>query len=224
MHLFVDFWKINNLISDNYMNNKHPINTLTDAEQQMTRKTCFVKLINPKRIIAWKWQINVLKKCSHSMFPAKSFQTEDQQRNLTDPCQNSQVLGVIFLDPVIKADLCAHYGDHIGIAVRSPKQLISNLRASFKCIWKIALEFSLAKNYFSTSENRLPRKNYYTKRNNSSEKKITKLLVKIKFRRSEKWLLYIGFLVYYHNHTSFWVERMNPFFQLFKTTENKVKS
>ena len=44
LRLLVDFRKVNNLISDNYINNKHPVSTLTDAAQHMAGKNLFCKL------------------------------------------------------------------------------------------------------------------------------------------------------------------------------------
>ena len=41
-----------------------------------------------------------------------------------------------YLDPVNKADQCAHYVDDIGIAANTPQQLIKNLRAVFQCLRK----------------------------------------------------------------------------------------
>ena len=44
LRLLVDLRKINNLISDDYINNNHPVSTLTDAAQQMTVKKLFCSL------------------------------------------------------------------------------------------------------------------------------------------------------------------------------------
>ena len=44
LRLLVDLRKINNLISDDYINNNHPVSTLTDAAQHMAGKRLFCKL------------------------------------------------------------------------------------------------------------------------------------------------------------------------------------
>ena len=44
LRLLVDLRKINNLISDDYINNNHPVSTLTDAAQHMAGKKLFCKL------------------------------------------------------------------------------------------------------------------------------------------------------------------------------------
>ena len=43
--LLVDFRKTNTLIADDYINNNHPIGTLTDAVQHMAGKSLFCKLV-----------------------------------------------------------------------------------------------------------------------------------------------------------------------------------
>ena len=44
LRLLVDLRKINNLISDDYINNNLPVSTLTDAAQHMAGKKLFCKL------------------------------------------------------------------------------------------------------------------------------------------------------------------------------------
>ena len=44
LRLLVDLRKINNLISDDYINNNHPVSTLTDAAQHMAGEKLFCKL------------------------------------------------------------------------------------------------------------------------------------------------------------------------------------
>ena len=44
LRLLVNLRKINNLISDDYINNNHPVSTVTDAAQQMAGKKLFCKL------------------------------------------------------------------------------------------------------------------------------------------------------------------------------------
>ena len=44
LRLLVDLRKINTLITDDYINNNHPVSTLTDAAQHMARKNLFCKL------------------------------------------------------------------------------------------------------------------------------------------------------------------------------------
>ena len=42
--LLVDHWKINNLNFDDYINNNHPVSTLTDAAKHIAGKKLFCKM------------------------------------------------------------------------------------------------------------------------------------------------------------------------------------
>ena len=44
LRLLLDLRKMNNLVSDDYINNNHPYSTPTDAAQHMARKELFCKL------------------------------------------------------------------------------------------------------------------------------------------------------------------------------------
>ena len=55
------------------------------------------------------------------------------------------------MNPGNKTDQCFRYVD-IGIAVNSPEQLFTELRAVFKCIQKVGLKLSMAKRHFRSKE------------------------------------------------------------------------
>ena len=57
LRLLVDLRKINALIADDYINNNHPVSTLSDAAKHLAGKNCFASLTAPRRITAFKWQI-----------------------------------------------------------------------------------------------------------------------------------------------------------------------
>ena len=52
----IDLRKINSLISDDYINNNHPVSTLSDAAQHLLASHYFVNWIALRRIIVHKWQ------------------------------------------------------------------------------------------------------------------------------------------------------------------------
>ena len=54
LRLLVDLRKINTLIADDYINNNHPVSTLTDAAQHMAGKNLFYKLDCFPHITAFK--------------------------------------------------------------------------------------------------------------------------------------------------------------------------
>ena len=57
-----------------------------------------------------------------------------------------------YLDKVIKADQCAQYVDDIGIAANDADHLITNLRATFKCIQEAGLKLTMHKCHFGAKE------------------------------------------------------------------------
>ena len=58
LRLLVDLRKINALIADDYINNKHPVSTLSDVAQHLAgKKLICASLTAPRRTTASKWQI-----------------------------------------------------------------------------------------------------------------------------------------------------------------------
>ena len=129
------------------------------------------------------------------------------------------------LDPVIKADQCAHYVDDIGIAANTPQQLITNIRAVFQCLRKAGRKLSMAKCHFGVQEVDLLGRTITTKGVAPQKQKITdNFLEKVNFPRSKKVLQrYIGFPSYNRNYIPRLPKRLTPFFQLLKTTDAKAK-
>ena len=56
LRLLVDLRKINNLISDDNINNSHPVSTASDAAQHMAGKELLASWTALKHITAYKWQ------------------------------------------------------------------------------------------------------------------------------------------------------------------------
>ena len=50
-----------------------------------------------------------------------------------------------YLDPLVKADKCAHYVDDIGIAANTVEELVNNIEAVFTRIRQAGLKLSMAK-------------------------------------------------------------------------------
>ena len=96
-----------------------------------------------------------------------------------------------YLDPVIKADQCAHYVD-IGIAAKTPQQLLEKLRAVFQCIRTAGLKLSMAKCHFGVQEVNLLGCKKATKRVAAQKQKIAKILENLNFHDPRK----------HFNHTS----------------------
>ena len=128
------------------------------------------------------------------------------------------------LDPVIKVDQCAQNVHDIGIAAKTPQQLIRNLQAVFQCLRKAGLKFSMAKGHFGLQEVNFLGRTITTKGVAPQKQKINKFLEKVKYPRSKKALQrYIEFSNYYRNNMSRLAKRLTPFFQLLKTTDANTK-
>ena len=72
LRLLVDLRKINNLITEDYINNNYPVSTLSDAVQRMAGKKLVYKLDSSQAFTtASKWQITNPSKCSPSILQAE---------------------------------------------------------------------------------------------------------------------------------------------------------
>ena len=224
LRLLVDLRKINTLIADDYINNNHPVSTLSDAAQHKAGKNLFCKL-------DWSQAYHCLQTADQQsiellafIFASRTFAYRRLAQGLSRSLSAFSSFIREYLDPVIKADQCAQYVDDIGIAANTPEQLIKNLRAVFQCIRKAGLKLSMTKCHFGVQEVDFLGRTITTKGVAPQKQKIAKFLEKIKFPRSKKALQrYIGFLNYYRNYIPRVAERLTPFFQLLKTTDAKTK-
>ena len=85
LRLLVDLRKVNTLIADDYINNNHPVSTLTDAAQHMAGKICSANLIVPKHTTASKWPTNNQLNSLHSTLQAEYSRTEEWHKDLAVP-------------------------------------------------------------------------------------------------------------------------------------------
>ena len=150
-------------------------------------------------------------------------------RRLTQAPSRSLSAGTSFKreysNPVNKADQCAQFVHDIGPASTSPEQLNTKLWAVFKCIQNAGLELTMAKCHFRTKEVDFLGRTITPDGVTPQIKQITKFLEKIKFFRFKKALQRInGFLNYYRKYIPRLQERINPFFQILRTTGKKKRS
>ena len=224
LRLLVDLRKINTLIADDYINNNHPVSTLTDAAQHMAGKNLFCKLDCSQAYHCLQMVDQQSIELLAFNFASRIFAYRRLAQGLSRSLSAFSSFIREYLDPVIKADQCAQYVDGIGIATNTPEQLIKNLRAVFQCLRKADLKLSMAKCHFGVQEVDFLGRTITTKRVAPQKQKITKVLEKVKFPRSKKaFQRYIGFLNYYRNYIPKLAERLTPFLQLLKTTDAKAK-
>ena len=224
LRLLVDLRKINTLIADDYINNNHPVSTLTDAAQHMAGKNLFCKLDCSQAYHCLQMADQQSFELLAFNFASRTFAYRRLAQGLSRSLSAFSSFIREYLDPVIKADQCAQYVDDIGIAANTPEQLIKNLRAVFQCIRKAGLKLSMNKCHFGVQEVDFLGRTITTKGVAPQKQKIAKFLEKVKFPRSKKALQrYIGFLNYYRNYIPRLAERLTPFFQILKTTDAKTK-
>ena len=152
LRLLVDLRKINNLISDDYINNNHPVSTLVDAAQHLAGKKLFCKLDCSQAYhclpMADQRSIEMLA----FNFASRTFAYRRLAQGLSRSLSAFSSFMREYLDKVIKADQCAQYVDDIGIAANDADHLLANLRATFKCIQEAVLKLTMHKCHFGAKE------------------------------------------------------------------------
>ena len=139
LRLLVDLRKINTLIADEYINNNHPVTTLTDAAQHMAGKNMFCKLDSSQAYHCLQMADQQSIELLAFNFASRTFAYRGLAQGLSRSLSSFSSFIREYLDPVIKAYRCAQYVDDIGIAANTPEQLIKKLRAVFQCCGKLAL-------------------------------------------------------------------------------------
>ena len=126
LRLLVDLRKINTLIAADYINNNHPVSTLTDAAKHMAGKNLFCKLDCSQAYHCLQMADQQSIELLAFNFASRTFAYRRLAQGLS--CSLSAFLSFIrkYLDPVIKADQCSQYVDDIGIGANTPEQLIKN--------------------------------------------------------------------------------------------------
>ena len=152
LRLLVDLRKINNHISDDYINNNHPVSTLSDAAQHMAGKKLFCKLDCSQAYhclqMAYQRSIEMLA----FNFASRTFAYRRLAQGLSRALLAFSSFMREYLNKVIKADQCAQYVDDIGLAANDAEQLIKNLRATFQCIRHAGLKLTMHKCHFGATE------------------------------------------------------------------------
>ena len=222
MRLLVDLRKTNNLISDDYINNNHPVSTLSDAAQHMAGKKLFCKLDCSQAYhclpMADQRSIEMLA----FNFVSRTFAYRRLAQGPSGALSAFSSFMREYLDKVIKADQCAQYVDDIGIAANDAEQLIKNLRATFQCIRHAGLKLTMHKCHFGATEIDFLGRTITPDGVRPQRPRVQNFLEKTKFTKSKKALQrYLGFLNYYRNYSPRLSERLTPFFKLL-TKDEKV--
>ena len=151
LRLLVNLRKIDNFISDDYINNNHPVSTLTDAAQHIDGKFfCQLDCSQAYQCLQMADQ-----RCIDMLafnFASRTFAYRRLTQGLSRGLSAYSSFMMEYLDRVIKADQCAQNVDDTGIAANDADHLIGNLGATFDCIREAGLKRTMHKCHFGASE------------------------------------------------------------------------
>ena len=219
LRLLVDLRKINNLISQDYINNNHPVSTLSDAAQHMAGKKLFCKLDCSQAYHCLQMADYQSIQMLAFNFASRTFAYRRLAQGLSRSLSAFSSFMREYLDKAIKADQCAQYVDDIGIAANDSTQLCTNIKTVFECIRKAGLKLTMAKCHFGVKQVDFLGRTITPEGVSPQSEKVKQFLQKLKFPKSKKALQrYIGFLNYYRNYIPRLSEKLSPFFKLLKET------
>ena len=219
LRLLVDLRKINNLITEDYTNNNHPVSTLSDAAQHMAGKKLFCKLDCSQAYHCLQMADYQSIQMLAFNFASRTFAYRRLAQGLSRSLSAFSSFMREYLDRAIKADQCAQKVDDIGIAANDTKQLCINIKTVFECIRNAGLKLSMSKCHFGVKQVDFLGRTITPNGVAPQADKVTDFLSKLRFPKSKKALQrYIGFLNYYRNYIPRLSERLSPFFKLLKET------
>ena len=194
LRLLVDLRKINNLITEDYVNNNHQVSTLSDAAQHMQEKSFSANWTAPRLTTAFRWLNTNPSKCSLSIQQVEHFLIVALPRVSADHFLHFMRK---YLDRAIKADQFAQYVDDIGIAANDTKQLCTIIKTVFECIRNAGLKLSKSKCHFGVKQVNFLGRTITPDGVAPQVDKVKDFLSKFGFPKSKKALQrYVGFLNY----------------------------
>ena len=219
LRLLVDIRKINNLITEDYINNNHPVSTSSDAAQHMAGKKLFCKLDCSQAYHCLQMADYQSIQMLAFNFASRTFAYRRLAQGLSRSLSAFSSFMREYLDKAIKADQCAQYVDDIGIAANDSQQLCANIKTVFECIRNAGLKLTMSKCHFGVKKVDFLGRTITPEGVAPQADKVKNFLSKWRFPKSKKALQrYIGFLNYYRNYIPRLSERLSPFFKLLKET------
>ena len=219
LRLLVDLRKINSLIADDYTNNNHPVNTLSDAAQHSAGKSLFCKLDCSQAYHCLQLADQRSVEMLAFNFASRTFAYKRLAQGLSRSVSAFSSSMREYLDPVVKADQCAQYVDDNGIAANNATDLTRNIRAVFKCIRQAGLlQLTIEKCLFEVRQVELLGRTISPEGISPQARQIHNFLDKFRFPKSKKALQrYLAFVNYYRNYIPRMAEKLNPFYKLLET-------
>ena len=223
LRLLVDLRKINALIADDYINNNHPVSTLSDAAQHLAGKKLFCKLDCSQAYHCLQMADQRSVELLAFNFASRTFAYRRLAQGLSRALSAFSSFMREYLDAVIKADQCAQYVDDIGIAANTTEQLIKNIRAVFKCIRQAGLKLTIEKCHFGVTQVEFLGRTITPDGIAPQDQKVKNFLSKVRFPKSKKQVQkYIGFVNYYRNYIPRLSEKLIGMYELLKA-DAKIK-
>ena len=217
--LLVDLRKINIPNSEDYVNNNHPVSTLSDAAQHIAGKKLFCKLDCSQAYHCLQMADYQSIQMLAFNFASRTFAYRQLAQGLSRSLSAFSSFIRDYLHTLIKADQCAQNVDDIGIAANTVTRLCINVQAGFECIRNAGLKLSLSKCHFGVKQVDFLGRTITPEAVSLQVDKVKDFLAKLKFPKSKKDLqMYIGFLNYYINYIPRLSERHILFFKLLKET------
>ena len=221
--LLVDLRKINALIADDYINNNHPVSTLSDAIQHLAGKKLFCKLDCSQAYHCLQMADQRSVELLAFNFASRTFAYRRLAQGLSRALSAFSSFMREYLDSVIKADQCAQYVDDIGIAANTTEQLIKNIRAVFKCIREAGFKLTIEKCHVGITQIEFLRRTITPDGVAPQDQKIKNFLSKVRFPKSKKQVQkYIGFVNYYRNYIPRLSEKLIGMYELLKE-DSKIR-
>ena len=152
LRLLVDLRKINTLIADDYTNSNHPVSILSDGAQHLAWKSLFCKLDCSQAYHCLQMADQRSVEMLAFNIASRTFAYKRIAQGLSRSVSAFSSFMREYLDPVVKADQCAHYVDDIGIAANNATDLTRNIRAVFQCIRRARLKLTIEKCHFGVRQ------------------------------------------------------------------------
>ena len=201
LRLLVDLRKINALIADDYINNNHPVSTLSDAAQHLAGRKIFCKLDCSQAYHCLQMADQRSVELLAFNFASRTFAYRRLAQGLSRALSAFSSFMREYLGSVIKADQCAQYVDDIGIAANTTEQFIKNIRAVFKCVREAGLKLTIEKCHFGVTQIEFLGRIITPDGVVPQDQKVKNFLSKISFPNSKNQVQkYIGFINYYRNY------------------------
>ena len=186
LRLLVDLRKINNLITEDYTNNNHPVSTLSDAAQHMAGKKLFCKLDCSQAYHCLQMADYQSIQLLGFNFASRTFAYRRLPQGLSRSLSAISSFMREYLDRAIKASQCAQYVDDIGIAANDTKQFGINIKTVFECIRNAGLMLSMSKCHFGVKQVDFLGRTITPNGVAPQADKVTDFLSKLRFPKSKK--------------------------------------